>query len=356
MNIIHDFKILTRPWRRKVRNFFLKYYYQSNLKEKFANTSKKRFILMHGNLGDQAIALGELKLLGEIYPQISTIEITEKMYEVFESELEQLIRVDDVLLIHGGGFFGNLYPHGHGLRRQIIKTYPNNKIVCMPTSIFYTSDSDGDNYLRTDQFLLNSHENITIMARDEKSFILAEEVFFKSHNVLVPDCAFALYGSVGIRDEKRQSIVFILRKDKERALKKDFLYRISQWLPKNTNYELIDNVCKGGFNEITRTQAVKSHIEKIARMQLVITDRFHGVIFAAITHTPVVAYGSLDTKITSGIKWLEKLDSVYLAEPDENVEKIIVKLMKGFETRDNVELISQTLKNTIKKELCVKSK
>ena len=75
MNLQFNLKLATRPWRRKVRDFFLRAKYLKALEAQFAVKAGRKFLLLltptHGNLGDQAIAIGEIKLLEELFPQRS---------------------------------------------------------------------------------------------------------------------------------------------------------------------------------------------------------------------------------------------------------------------------------------------
>ena len=97
------------------------------------------------------------------------------------------------------------------------------------------------------------------------------------------------------------------------------------------------------------------YLSRIRRARLVITDRFHGVIFAVMMHTPVIAYSSLDTKIPAGIKWFDKLDSVYLAQKDENIEAVVKCCLDSCFVFHEAEQIKKVLLNTIRKELSVSS-
>ena len=61
--------------------------------------------------------------------------------------------------------------------------------------------------------------------------------------------------------------------------------------------------------------AEKLNLARGARV--VVTDRYHGVIFSVITHTPVIVFKSYDTKISAGIRWFQDLEWVHYAEKME---------------------------------------
>ncbi|MGE4588369.1 MAG: polysaccharide pyruvyl transferase family protein [Acidaminococcaceae bacterium] len=326
MSFLHNLKILTRPWRRKVRNFVLRNKYLKALENKFADNENRRFILLltpeHGNLGDHAITMGEIKMLGEVAPESKIIEISERTYEYCKTDLKKLIRKDDVLFIQGGGFFGSLYPESHKLRREIIASYPNNRIICLPVSIYYSADNIGNHCLISDKEVFNAHKYLTVMTRDMDSYLLAATQFEKSSVSLSPDCALA--GEFNETDDiDREGILFIWRNDKEKILRDSCLQGIVKILPDDIAHEIIDNVVKKKFDATNRKEAVLQQLKRISKAKLVITDRFHGVVFAVLTNTPVIAYASLDTKITSGMKWFQESDCVYLANEEDDISGVV---------------------------------
>jgi exopolysaccharide biosynthesis predicted pyruvyltransferase EpsI len=62
----------------------------------------------------------------------------------------------------------------------------------------------------------------------------------------------------------------------------------------------------------------------------VVTDRFHGVIFAVLAGTPVVALRSKDHKIEAGLQMIQHLGSMAFASSVPSaVEKAREMLAKG---------------------------
>ena len=50
----------------------------------------------------------------------------------------------------------------------------------------------------------------------------------------------------------------------------------------------------------------------LSKCELVITDRFHGIIFALIANKPVIVLKTTDHKLTSGIQWFQKRFNKYV--------------------------------------------
>ena len=286
----------------------------------------------HGNLGDQAIALSEFEILNEYFPDHKIIEIA---YHYLTGELgellwglgfEKFLRKSDVIFIHGGGNLGNLWVNNEKLRRKLIEKCPENKIVIFPQSICFTDDEDGRRELALSQKVYNAHKDLHLMLRDENSLEIAQEIFPEVNIYLLPDAVTTWHGILDEVEVKREGVLFVLRRDKEK-IRDDEKIQILQdcFAEYNIPFEVIDNVIDEKVTAENRAQKVGAFLAKIHKSQLVITDRFHGVIFSFITRTPVIAFKSFDTKISSGIKWFEGFQSVFYAEeqPWADIEDFI---------------------------------
>ena len=71
-----------------------------------------------------------------------------------------------IILLQGGGNFGNLYREHADFRKKIISAYPRNKIIILPQSVFY-NDS---NLIQEDAVFYANYSNVIICARDEYSY------------------------------------------------------------------------------------------------------------------------------------------------------------------------------------------
>lgn len=93
---------------------------------------------------------------------------------------------DCVILLHGGGNFGDLYPRHNEFRKAVIAKYPNNKIVILPQTVYYEKDE----HLKADSEFYSGRGNITICTRDTVSYSIAKDNFKDISVLLVPDMAF----------------------------------------------------------------------------------------------------------------------------------------------------------------------
>ena len=91
-----------------------------------------------------------------------------------------------------------------------------------------------------------------------------------------------------------------------------------------------------------REEKIEEMLIKYRKCQLVITDRLHGMIFAAITSTPCIALGNYNHKIKSCSETLEHLGYIKYVDNVEEIEENIKYLMSNeFEKYDNKFAIEQ---------------
>ena len=265
--------------------------------------------------------MGELRILKDYFPDHAIIEIprdylTGELGKIFNAlGFGKRIRQDDVIFLNGGGNLGNLWVNEENLRRSLIKTFADNKLVVFPQSIYFSADDAGRRELATSQQIYNAHKDFHLMTRDENSFSLAQKIFPQIHNYLLPDAATALQGLLDDVDVERKGVLFVLRGDKEKARDDDAIQRLQKYFAeKNIPFDVTDTIIDGKVTADNRAEKVRDVLMKIRKSKLVVTDRFHGVIFSFVTRTPVLAFKSFDTKISSGIKWFKNLPSIFYAE------------------------------------------
>jgi pyruvyl transferase EpsO len=98
------------------------------------------------------------------------------------------ISKDTIILLQGGGNFGDIWNEHNDFRKMIIKEYAMNKIIILPQTVFYFDK----NKLISDAELFSKHHNLVICARDTKSYKLLREYFFSNTVLLLPDMAFCI--------------------------------------------------------------------------------------------------------------------------------------------------------------------
>lgn len=95
---------------------------------------------------------------------------------------------DVVILLQGGGNFGDLYPRHNTFRNKIIELYPNNRIIILPQTVYYK----GSRMLANDPIIMRQHRDLFICARDQYSYDFLKRYRFGKNILLVPDMAFCI--------------------------------------------------------------------------------------------------------------------------------------------------------------------
>jgi pyruvyl transferase EpsO len=137
----------------------------------------------HSNCGDSAIWRGEVALAEALGCRV-----------VYRCETGTYRREDvarlpssTAVLLHGGGNFGDLWPHFHAFRERVVQDFPNRRIVQMPQSIHFQDPAA----LKRTQQIIGAHPDFVLVVRDHQSRRFAEENF-DCQVMLSPDMAFML--------------------------------------------------------------------------------------------------------------------------------------------------------------------
>ena len=311
----------------------------------------KKIILMgfpnHRNLGDQAIALAEEIFIRKNFPEYDFYSVPEGIMLKCVDKVRKACTDEDILVLHGGGNFGNQYMYIEESRRKILELFPNNPIILMPQSIYFSNDEEGKEELNKTIKVYNKHKNFTIVAREQISYDKIKENF--TADVLqTPDIVMSL--NKQRFDEKRNGIMYILRHDVEVVLD-------------DTDRNDLINVGKKLFDDVIVTdmmfpKQIKDHERKeildtfmanIGKRQVVVTDRLHGMIFCAITGTPCIVFSNYNHKVKVSLKWLKHLNYIRFLDDISKTEETIKELLMIKETKYDNEEINKSLEQIVNK-------
>lgn len=169
----------------------------------------------HVNTGDLLIWQGELSFLKH--------EVKHKMlgyYSQYTFGFPKL-KKDTVILLHGGGNFGDVWRGSQEFRLEVIKSYHENRIVIFPQSVYYSTDE----LAISDAEIFAKHNDLTICARDKVSFEYIKR-FFTNTLLCIPDMAFCIDRNIFMPNiiEQSKENLFFKRTDHEyREVTVDFI-------------------------------------------------------------------------------------------------------------------------------------
>ncbi|CRK80177.1 polysaccharide pyruvyl transferase family protein [Neobacillus massiliamazoniensis] len=297
-----------------------------NKLKKYKEVEKIIYLLSpeHGNLGDQAIAIAIKKFLIDHYKNKEVIEFSYLEYMYIKKRISSISNDGDIIFLHGGGNLGNLYINEENLRRDVIERFEKNKIIIMPQSISFSEDNFGKIEIEKTKKIYNNHKNLYIVCRESKSFETAQSIFPNNNVILSPDSVLYLSDYYN-KSPLRSGVLLALRSDKEKVIDDSRVNKLRGIL-ENLEENLVfkDTIINKRVNEKNRIFEFEKILKAFGSSKLVITDRFHGVIFSFITKTPCIVFKSLDHKISEGIKWFNDIDFIYYAENDsENLSNVI---------------------------------
>lgn len=271
----------------------------------------------YGNLGDLAITVAQVDLLRSLYPNAVVVPIPISRTLGAISTLRKAIRPGDVISLVGGGNTGDVYDDIQYLREQFISSFPSNEIVSFPQSIEFTDSIYGRWAARRASRVYNAHPRLTVLTRDSVSLERGRQLFSECRVELAPDVV--LTTRPGLEAPARRGVLVALRSDQEQRLTESehrgILEVASEFGPLHQRDTHLGQVrlrldeARGQLTAAWRDWASSS---------LVLTDRLHGMIFAAITETPCIALDSANGKVGNFYRdWLQSVPWVrYMEEPD----------------------------------------
>jgi exopolysaccharide biosynthesis predicted pyruvyltransferase EpsI len=157
----------------------------------------------YSNCGDSAIWAGEVRALKTLRSSIEVLTGS-------SADLRRIKRLpkDVVILLSGGGNFGDLYPRHQSFREAVAESMPRNRIVQLPQSIHFSSESAA----RTSGAYFRKHSDFHLLVRDHQSAILAESVL-DCPTTMCPDMALML--DLQRQGEPHKDVFVLARTDAE---------------------------------------------------------------------------------------------------------------------------------------------
>ncbi len=288
----------------------------------------------HDNLGDQALAVSEKKMLDRL--GIEYIELTEKDIRLLDDYNCLNVMNGRPILFNGGGNLGTLWPSVEKATRTIIKRNPRSTICFLPNTIYYEDTPEGNIERDLSVDIYNAHRSLYLYAREELSYFMMKELY---KNVkLMPDMVMSM--NIDIAEYPRKGCLLCLREDKERTRSENDEEKIISQASLLFDECVTQTDMYAGYT-ITppdREAELEKKFIQFKQAELVITDRLHGMIFAAITGTPCIVINSKSPKIKGCYKWFEHLDYIRFAEEIEQIGEIYKDIPKQTHQYDNSPL------------------
>lgn len=276
----------------------------------------------HGNLGDHAIVLAQYEMMKKIGAEENVIEISRWRYERNRKRLTGIIKPKDLIIIDGGGNIGTLWPQEEYKMRDIICRFPDNPIFIFPQTAFFSEDETGRQELEQSVAVYSAHKKLTVFCRDQHTYQLFCERFPMVKSFFTPD--IVPYLCPALPEKERKNILFCCRTDREKTVSEEFTSKLAARF-QNLRYTvaMTSTLLPYGVDRKSRQKALTEKWDEFSQARLVITDRLHGMVFAAITGTPCVALDNISHKVKEGYQWLQYLPYIrYCTTEKEALDSI----------------------------------
>lgn len=282
------------------------------------------------NIGDHAQAVAILKWFKINWQGKEVLEFDKHEVIAHIKWIKKLVTPNDLIFLHSGGNLGDRRMKSEISRRTVIKTFPDNKIIQLPQTIFFSATENGERVLRESKEVYESHNNLTIAGRDEFSFKLAKKYFPKVKSIACPDFVLMVKNGKNVNNDKmRKGVLLCFRKDSESIFNEEIILKLEKIVSRySKSISHYDTKVKYKIKRKSREKELEKTLEIFSRYEVVITDRYHGIIFALITNTPCIVMKTVDHKLTEAIKWFNKINFVKYADTIEQVEKILPEMLK----------------------------
>ena len=302
------------------------------LKSSTANTIFLVGTPVHPNIGDSAIAMAELFFLRRILPpDVQIIEVMEDVFRNHRHLLDQRIRLtgDRPILWHGGGNMGDLWLEQEQMRRDALESYSGRRIISFPQTIYYSDTEEGRRLAGESVPYYNGRKGLTLTAREKKSFEIMKTLYPETDMYLMPDIVLSCSAEeFGVKPQPREGVLMCLRGDVEKsipdsvwdALKKSISQQGKNWLVTDMGYDRI-------IDQSNRADVVRAKMQEFRGAELAVTDRLHGMVFAALCGTPCIVFGNYNHKVKSTYEWICYLPYIRFADTIEEAECLLPELL-----------------------------
>jgi len=277
----------------------------------------------HDNIGDHLIAISEVNLIKKLCPDRAFFEITDMEYLWHRSRIRHRISPDDLIIITGGGFMGSLWLYNtEDNIRSILKEYPDNRIVIFPQTVYFENNERGKKEYRKSVAIYKKHRNLTICAREKKSYDLLVDIMGTDENIfLLPDMAL-FYEAKDSMVYPRDRELFCFRQDKESVLDEKNRERIIEVLDRSDVPVFATSMHEGVFDKEKRHLQVERKLDELSRAKLVVTDTLHCMVSAALVGTECIFFDNLSGKVRNVYKWIENNEYLHYCSNAEDFERI----------------------------------
>lgn len=301
----------------------------------------------HSNLGDHAQTLAVEKFFQEKFQDYQVIKLLRNEIDGPRwNKLTCSIQEDDLIFIHSSGDFGSRYHRftekdawgghhpqknsppqessWHDIRKKIIDAFPKNRVIQLPTTVYYESNEKGRKTQEEDRRFYSDKNFLVLCREPESTSILSKSAVCES--CFFPD--FVFYLKPKRISHVRKGGLIVLREDSESKFSQAEKDRLIDATRKIVPSVFVKNIQKAPFS--MTPMVLENYLNEVFRIyqryQFVITDFMHGMIFAVINKTPCIAFdGAIPHKVGGYKEILSR--SVKFAKNEGEIPALIKEIL-----------------------------
>ncbi|MFV0559284.1 MAG: polysaccharide pyruvyl transferase family protein, partial [Enterococcus sp.] len=221
----------------------------------------------------------------------------------------------------GGGNFGNRYPFLEYSRQFLIEQLSDFPCISFPQTLEFSEDSVGLKAFANAVRIYEKNQ-VILVARDRQSAQRFSDNF-ATQSLLVPDIVLSQKRVNPEHEKNREGVLFCLREDEERG----------EGLSTLAQEQIQANFQKASWRDTTSTDKLMrleereallfTLWEEFSKAELVVTDRLHGMIFAAIHGTPCLVLDTCNHKVKYVYEqWLKENERILFLEHTSHLDEL----------------------------------
>lgn len=338
-----------------------------NKEKVFLAGDKNAFVFLsadYGNIGDLAISAAQSNFITNQLADYTLINVPISKTRVCIDSIKKQIKPNDIVTIVGGGNMGVMYSDIEELRQLVIRSFPNNRIVCFPQTLDWDESVKSDHAIQRIVKIYSKHPDIHIFTRESITHTKLNDLFSSYSNVnigLVPDIVMsATAQTLGAQESLEPvGILRCLRNDQESALS-SAQYAALDGALAGTGFEITKTDTHAGGSQLDEAHCAKILADKLTQFRsakLVVTDRLHGMILCLLAGTPCLVLPNSNHKIRqTWLDWLQHHTRLIFVEPAQfdEIPNFIDQLLSEPRGALNESPVDMSKYNLLKQALTLK--
>lgn len=297
---------------------------------------------LHQNLGDHLLASSEMSFLRGYFKDANVFEVPTDLYLAFKEGILGELDGDDRVFITGGGWMGDLWLRDELTMRDMVKSASSIcETIVLPQTVYYASK---DTLIFAEARAFWSNASRCLLCVREKASLNT-----CMHDLAMPRESVALLPDAGLlyQPPKEQHAVlgrsgvvgFCIREDVEASGAFEVVGRLRQHVSESGyNVAELSTMAETPIPYSSREEALQRKLEEFSSVDLVITDRLHGMVFSYLAGTPCIAFDNVTGKVKGVYEmWLSECPSVTVADFEKVQILDVIDAMLAIDVNDDGE-------------------